>query len=236
MDYRSPVHAQLRELLREKIETGEIKEGEAIPSERELAATYNLNRLTVRNGISALVEEGLLKKVQGKGTFVIKPKIERDLFSLQGFNNILVQKGIQPSTKLLYAEQRAAGRKYARIFGVEEETKLFNITRLRLGGGEPYELEDTYILYDEIAEVERIDFQNFSLYEAFRLNGIKLDRGEQTLKLVKVEGEEAKLLQIPDGSSVFLFECQSYDENNKTVEVTRAYTRGDKCNFYAELK
>lgn len=236
MDYRNPIHVQLRELLRDKIEAGEIKPGEMIPSERELSATYGLNRLTVRNSISALVNEGMLKKVQGKGTFVIKPKVERDLYTLLGLGSTLLERGINPSTRLLYKGKRQAGWKFSRIFGIDEAEQLLNITRLRMGEEEPFALEDTYVLYNAIENIEQMDFQTFSLYEAFKLNGIKLDRAEQSLTLAKIEGSEAKLLQVPSGSSVFLFECVSYDSRNKVVEFTRSYTRGDKCSFYAELK
>lgn len=236
MDYRNPIHVQLRELLRDKIEAGEIKPGEMIPSERELSATYGLNRLTVRNSISALVNEGMLKKVQGKGTFVIKPKVERDLYTLLGLGSTLLERGINPSARLLYKGIRQAGWKFSSIFGIPEDGKLLNITRLRMGEEEPFALEDTYVLYDAIENIEQIDFQTFSLYEAFRLNGIKLDRAEQSLTLVKLEGSEAKLLQVPSGSAVFFFECVSYDSSNKVVEFTRSYTRGDKCSFYTELR
>lgn len=236
VEYRNPIHMQLRELIREKIEEGEYKPGEMIPSERELSTIYGLNRITVRNAIAALVNEGLLKKVQGKGTFVIKPKIERDLYTLSGFGNTLLEKGVTPSTKLLYKGRRKAGKKFSRIFGIDPESEIYNITRLRMGENEPFALEDTYILFDTIENIEEIDFGTFSLYEAFKMSGFEPERAEQTLSLVKIDGVEAKLLQMANNSAVFLFECTSYEKGGKAVEFTRSYTRGDKCSFFTELK
>ncbi|MDF2679000.1 MAG: GntR family transcriptional regulator [Brevibacillus sp.] len=234
MEHKIPMHAQLRELIREKIEDGEYAYGQPIPSERELATTYGLNRMTVRSAIEALVGEGILKKVQGKGTFVTKSKIGSNLYKLQGFSKMLLTKGIQPSTKLLYAGKRKAGHKYASIFNLEEEAQLFRIIRLRLGDDEPFTLEDTLIPYDLLAEIDQYDFGVHSLYELFDANGINLEMAHETLTLVKIRNVEAKLLQVPPGSSVFLHECKSYDGNNRVVEFTKSYTNGQKSYFIAD--
>ena len=88
IDYQSPIYLQLREVVRAKIEDGEYPPGTAIPSENVLAETYGINRLTVRNAIDALVKEGLLKRVQGKGVYVMV-KFERDLEVLGGFSQTM---------------------------------------------------------------------------------------------------------------------------------------------------
>ena len=82
VDYKSPIYLQLREVVRNKIEEGEYPPGTAIPSENELSEMYGVNRLTVRNAMDALVNEGLLKRIQGKGVFVVGNRIERDLDTL----------------------------------------------------------------------------------------------------------------------------------------------------------
>lgn len=82
--YKSPLYIQLREVIRNKIEDGEYPVGTAIPSESQLAETYNLNPLSVRSALSALKYEGLLRSVQGKGVFVNGSKTERDLETLGG--------------------------------------------------------------------------------------------------------------------------------------------------------
>lgn len=235
MAVKIPMHIQLRDLIREKIEEGEFKYGELIPSEREFSAKYGLNRMTVRNAISALVSEGLLKKVHGKGTFVTKPKIGNDLYKLQGFGQMLLDKGIKPSTKLVYSGKRQAGYKYASIFGIKEEDYIYRIVRLRLGDNEPISLEDTYVPYDIIKDIELNDFQVHSLYELFEVNNIKLSTGYETLTIVKVRRSEAKLLNVIPGSSVFLLENTSLNTSKKVVEFTRSYVSSEKCIFYNDL-
>ena len=76
LSYRTPIYLQLREIIRNRIEEGEYLPGTAIPSENKLAETYGINRLTVRNAVDTLVNEGVLQRVQGKGVFVVGDKYE----------------------------------------------------------------------------------------------------------------------------------------------------------------
>ena len=85
VDYRSPVYLQMRELIRSRIAEGIYQPGGSIPSENELAAEFEINRLTVRSAVEILVKEGLLKRVQGKGVYVTGGKIEQDVGDLKGF-------------------------------------------------------------------------------------------------------------------------------------------------------
>ncbi len=235
MDFKVPMHAQLREHIREKIEEGEYKYGTAIPSERNFAEMYGLNRMTVRHAIDELVREGILKRIQGKGTFVTKPKIERDVSSLKGFSRMLINKGIKPSSQLIHSEKRKAGYKYAAIFNIDKDEYVYRMLRLRLGDNEPITLEDTYVPYNLIDNIENIDFEVYSLYDLFAANNIELSSSNQTLTLIKIRNGEAKLLNVLPGSTVFLLEYTTVDSKGRALEFTRAYTSGEKSTFYAEL-
>ena len=111
VSYNAPIYLQLREVVRSKIEDGEYAPGTAIPSENLLASTYGINRLTVRSAIDALVNEGLLKRVQGKGVYVVA-QIERDLEVLGGFTQTMNAKNVETRRKILSKGQRRAGEKY----------------------------------------------------------------------------------------------------------------------------
>lgn len=234
MAAKVPMYIQLRELIRKKIEDGVYKFGETIPSERELSVQYGLNRMTVRHAITALVEEGLLTKSQGKGTFVTRPKIAGDIHKIQGFGKMLAERGVTPGTKLLHSEKRKAGYKYSSIFNIDEEDWIFNIVRLRLADNEPISLEDTYIPYALVPDLESIDFELYSLYDLFKGNGIELDVSYESLSLVKIRNVEAKLLNLDSGSTVFSIEVKTLDATGRVVEYTRNYTNGEKCSFYSD--
>jgi GntR family transcriptional regulator len=231
IDSESPIYLQLREVIRNKIEEGEYSPALAIPSENELASTYGINRLTVRSAIDALVHEGLLKRVQGKGVYVIGKKMERDLETLGGFTQTMIEKNARPSTKLLVKTRREAGDNYARILKIDPSDELYYIRRICYADDSPVSLEDIYIPASLVPKLEGIDLAVFSLYEVYGFYDIKLKRASQTLDVTKLKQNEARMLGIAADQVVLLFECTSFDDKGRAIEFARTYTRGDKCNF-----
>lgn len=231
IDYQAPIYLQLREVVRNKIEEGEYLPGMAIPSENELAETYGINRLTVRNAIDALVGEGMLKRVQGKGVYVVGSKMERDLETLGGFTQTIREKAAQPSTHILVKAKRAAGEKYAKIFNIEPGGMLYYIKRIGHADGEPISLEEIFLPCGIVPKLEGIDLSVFSLYEVYDFYGVNLVRAWQTLDIAELEPSDVRMLNMEPGRAVLLFTCISYDENDRVIEYSRSYTRGDKCNF-----
>ena len=236
MDYRQPIYIQLREVIREKIEDGEYKFGDLIPSEREMANTYGINRMTVKNAVDGLVKEGLLKKVQGKGTFVLSNKVKRDLESLTGLSAAMRAKGLSPSSKVILKEALDDISALNDILNIPSDQKVFRILRLRLANSEPSALEDTYVPYEIFKDIDEVNFEVISLYDYMELKGIKVKLSYQTLTLVKANNREAKLLCVPKDTPIFLFEYLSKDEKGRIVEYTKSYTRGDKISYEVLLK
>ena len=145
VDYRSPVYLQMRELIRSRIAEGIYQPGGSIPSENELAAEFEINRLTVRSAVDILVKEGLLKRVQGKGVYVTGGKIEQDVGELKGFTSTLQESRRKSGKKILARKVRPAGIKYASIFGIDPGDPVYYIRRLCSADGEPVFLEEIYI-------------------------------------------------------------------------------------------
>ena len=231
ISYKSPIYLQLREVIRKKINEGEFQPGTSIPSENELAAMYSINRLTVRNAMSKLVNEGVLKRVQGKGVYVVPDRVERDLERLGGFVQVTREKKRTLQTKILVKAERKAGNKYALIFGIEPDEKIFYIKRVSYADDEPVSLDEIHIPKYLTPNVENIDLSVFTLYQVYKLNGINVVRANQTLDLTTLEANDARTLGIISNAAVMLFECTSFDEKERVVEFTRTYTRGDKCDF-----
>ena len=231
MDDQSPLYLQVRKAIRDQIDSGELLPGMRIPSESELAEYYGIHRLTVRNAISVLSKEGLLKSAKGKGVFVVGPKMERDLDTLGGFTQTMKAKGAQPSTKVLIKAIRQAGQQYAMIFQMDPEDELYYIKRICFADGEPVSLEEIYIPAALIPNFEELDLAVFSIYEIYEFYGVQLIRADQTLDLTTLAHKDAKKLGIAPSDSVMLFSCTSYDEKDRIIEFSRTYTRGDKSDF-----
>lgn len=231
INYQSPIYLQLREVIRNKIEDGEYLPGMSIPSENDLADTYGINRMTVRNAIDVLVSEGILKRVQGKGVYVVGSKVERDLETLGGFTQTMRERNTQPYTKVLVKALRKAGDKYALIFGIQPEDEIYYVKRLCSADSEPISLEEVFIPKYIVPKLEGIDLGVFSIFEVYDFYHVNITKAWQTLDLTQLEQKDARMLGIDAELSVMLFECTSFDDKNRVVEFARTYTRGDKCNF-----
>lgn len=230
VDYNAPIYLQLREVVRSKIEEGEYAPGTAIPSENILAETYGINRLTVRSAIDALVKDGILKRVQGKGVYVMA-KYERDLEVLGGFSQTMTEKNASSGKKILLRGQRKAGEKFGSIFHIGADDPIYYIKRLDYANEEPIAIQEIYIPYNLVPNVEDIDISVFSMFEIYKFYGIDPVRAWQTLDLVQLAQSDARLININKEQAVFLFSCTTYDENERVIEYSKSYTRGDKCNF-----
>ena len=230
IDYQSPIYLQLREVVRSKIEDGEYPPGTAIPSENVLAETYGINRLTVRNAIDALVKEGLLKRVQGKGVYVMV-KFERDLEVLGGFSQTMNEKNAKSAKKILIRECRVAGEHIARILEIKPEDAIYYIKRLDFADEEAIAIQEIYIPYNLVPNLEEVDISVFSMFEIYKFYGVNPSRAWQTLDLARLTKSDARLVNIDDTQAVFLFSCTTYDDNHRVIEYPKSYTRGDKCNF-----
>ncbi|MCO5997904.1 GntR family transcriptional regulator [Actinoallomurus rhizosphaericola] len=231
-----PRFLEVRRLLRRRIETGEYQPGAPIPSINDLAAEQRINRLTVMKAIDPLIEEGLLRSVAGRGIFVVGEKVARELETLDGFTRTMTERNAEPSLKVLAKAVRAAGPKYSAIFDIGEDEDLCFIRRLCLSGGTPFSLEEILFPADLLPGLDRVDLSVFSLYELYSFYGVKLARAWQTLGLARSNAKDARALDVPEGTALLLFECSSYDEENRLVEFTRTLTRGDRASFVAHFQ
>lgn len=227
----SPIYLQLREIVRSKIEENEYPPGCAIPSENELAETYGINRLTVRNGIDALVTEGLLKRVKGRGVFVVGDKVDVDLDDIGGFRKSMRKRGERATVKILAKYRRPAGSTYARILGINPTDEVFSIKCLNLMNDEPYELERIMTPVARVPQLDTIDLSVFNLNEVYGFYGTTITRDEELLSIVRLEARDARYLGVPSETPAMALSDVLYDDRDNPVECSRSFVRDDKCFF-----
>ena len=220
--------------LKNRIQAGIYPYGTALPAERDLAGNFGLNRSTVRAAIQALVDEGLLKKVQGKGTFVMCHPKDDKYTHFRGMSELLKNNGYTPSSRILYTGCSGAGFKLSRLLQVDENTALYRIMRLRLGNGQPVSIENTFVPYKLIPDVEKIDFQIYSLYDAFAMNSLRIADIKQVFSTTRVRNSEAKYLNTEHGSPVVSIAITSTSKENGIIEYTNALVLPEFCKFYSD--
>jgi GntR family transcriptional regulator len=228
---KNPMYIQLREILRSRIDDGEFIPGSAIPSESELANAYSLHRLTVRSAIDTLVNEGLLKPVQGKGVYVVGKKLDRDLEKLTGFRQTMRERDIVPGTHVMQETRRPAGLKYAQILQIKPSDEVYYIRRLCLAENEPVSIDEIYVPCNLLIDLDAVDLNVFSLFDIYKFNGIQVTKAWQTLSVTNLDAKDARYLQIKPETKVLLFECISQDNTGKVIEFSRSFTRSDKASF-----
>jgi GntR family transcriptional regulator len=179
IDHHSPVpkYSQLREILLDLVET-ELDADQSIPSERELSARFGLSRMTVRQSVDHLVSEGRLYRVQGKGTFVARPKIEMPL-RLASFTQDMRARGLEPGSRDLDRRTDSASAHLARALQIAPGDPVHVIERLRTADGIPMAVERSHIPEAVAPGLVDASLAGRSLYDVLASSyGVLLDRGE----------------------------------------------------------
>lgn len=233
----TPLYYQIRENLREVIRSGELPIGALIPSERELSEHYGVNRLTVRQAISELVNEGLLLRRRGVGTFVAEQKISHPMPDLIGFSQRMLRAGRKPGSKVMSFGHQPPIRSVASALNLPVESTVIHIVRLRTVDDEPIMLETLYLPYALMPDLTSDDLENASLYQIMAVRyGIQVVEAEEVLEPVTLTSYEANALHAESGRPALLVEGTVYTVNRQPVEFTKSLVRGDKARFIFKLR
>lgn len=231
-----PIYFQLKELLREKIASGEWKPGDMVPSERELSEQFHISRMTARQALSELATEGLLRREQGRGTFVAEPKIEHGLTRLTGFTEDMKARGLEPGARVIRLELIKPPLLAMQALQISPDDPIILLERLRLAGGEPIALETSHLHFNGVENLLHEDFENHSLYRILlEKYQITPTRAVQKIGADLCSQREQKLLNIREGAPVLRNKRITYDQWGRPFEYTESAYRADRYVFQAEL-
>jgi len=228
-----PLYAQLREILRAAIESGVWKVGEAIPAEQELVKEYQVARSTVRQAIMDLVNEGLLYRKQGKGTFVCRNRRLDAMEPLLSFSAEMVSRGVTPAAEVLAAGLTAELPPEVSV--LMGEHPVYQLLRLRTADEVPLALEYSYFDAQVVPELDKEDLQS-SLYQLLVYGrGLQISRVEQAIGSSRPDSEQARLLHMEPADTVLVLERTLYCEGRPFYWLRFLY-RGDLYRFYSVLE
>ncbi len=232
-----PYYYQLEQLLREKIENGEWKPGDVLPSEAELCSTFRVSRTVVRQALNKLCQDGIVYKEKGRGTFVAKPKLqEKFIQRTYGFYQEMKEKGLEVESKILEHELIEPPTRIRTLWKLREGQKVVKTSRLRSVNKELIMFTTTYVRSDLCSGLEKEDLTNRSLYQLlWDKYGLKISYGHRTLEAVAASKYEADMLKVPRRSPLVYLESISYLEDGTPIEYFEAWHRGDRCKFAIEL-
>jgi GntR family transcriptional regulator len=232
-----PRYYQLKEIMKEKIRSEEWKPGDLIPSERELGEQYGISRMTARQAITELVNEGLFYREQGKGTFVSRHKITQQLINLTSFSEDMKARGQRAGSKVISVKMVPADEALAERLRIKPGQLVFRLQRLRLADDEPLALEVSHLSFMGCDRLLEEDLEKNSLYRLLEEKyGQPLMEAEQEIEAGLMGPEEAQLLQISTGSAALFIRRTTYTERDQPIEYAKSIYCGNKYVFFTHMK
>ena len=228
----TPLYIQIAQSIRRQIDEGLIAMGEALPSERELCEITGVSRVTIRKAVGQLIDEGLLWRKQGSGTFVAE-RIEVPATYLGGFTEDTRARGQQPGSIWLVRNYANPTREEATQLKVSTTSVVARLGRVRLSGGEPLAIEHAVVLDAHLPPIEEI---GDSLYAALESKGNRPHKGRQKVRASLASPTEAGLLSIQENSEVLRIERVTWLEDGTVIEFTRSAYRGDRYEFVTDIR
>ncbi len=234
---RVPKYYRVKEALLERITEGVLPPGALVPSEPELCDEFGVSRITVRKAIGDLVHEGKLRTVQGKGTFVMAPKLqERFVQRAFGIHEDMERRGLRLTTTVLHQEVIPAPPEVAARLEVRRGEPVHLLERLRSVEDDKLLLSTTYIPAFLCPGLVDDDLSSGSLYRLLRERyGVKIGRGERSLEAVAAGQREARLLDLALASPLLLLDTVAYLPDGRPFEYSIVLHRGDRARIEVEF-
>ncbi|TJY42878.1 GntR family transcriptional regulator [Cohnella pontilimi] len=229
------LYKQVKRKLLDDIRSGVYKVGDKLPTELEFCEIYNVSRTTIRLALQQLDLEGRIKKIQGKGTFVVKGKIPHHTWApISSFPEHMHDLGRRAESRVLETAVIPAASPFDELLNIPAQSPVTKVARLRIADDEPVSYEVSYIPWQTAPGLASDDLTG-SLFKLLREKyGVHINRSVETLEPVVVEPEVAELLKIEPGTPVFLIKTISYVEPDTPVEYSTGYFRSDTSNFIIE--
>jgi len=217
------------------IESGELADGQRLPTEEELCRLFDASRTTVRNALKELAYRGYIVKKHSRGSFVRSGGASMSLDSLQGFTDEMARRGLRVSSKLLRAEMESADMLIAARLNIAELSKVFAIERLRMVEEKPMAIEKVYLPFFRCPDLLKHDLSG-SLYRILEQEySLRPQQASQALEAALAGGEEARLLGISAKAPVLRMDRITYLADASPLEYCNSIYRGDKYKFYVTL-
>lgn len=230
---KTPMYAQLFDIILQKITSGELIEGGKLPFERELCDEYNISRTTVRQAMDELEKKGYINKIRGKGIYVSSQTYMQSLVSVYSFHEEMEKQGKKTSIDVISFATILPSPKVSQKLNTEEE--VYEIIRIRFANGEPILHETTYLPKYLFPDLKKKELKELGLYEVFRKKYNKyIQNAFDTFRAVNVEQNVARYLHEKEGAPALQIERLAYC-NNQPIEYTIEIARGTKFAYTVEL-
>lgn len=236
------LYLEVEEYIKQLIESEQLKDGDCLPTETDLAQQFKISRPTVRQAMSNLVNQGYVTRVRGKGSFVTKPKIlQESTRFIESYNVEMSKKGLIPRTIVLDMALETPTSFIADKLNLKPKDKIIRLKRLRyaVANGKTQErpvlLTEVFIPQHLIPNLIDYDFESFSMYEVFEQNGIYLKKVRREIEARLCESDVADILEVKDNSAVQFITSTGYLEDGTVIEYSQSIYPAERNKFVVEI-
>lgn len=214
--------AHLRRLV------AELPPGAELPSERIIAEHFGIARMTAREAVDRLVEQGLAERIPRRGTFASQPRFVHTRH-LESFDDDMRSRGLEPGGRKISSRVRTASQAVAAALGIEPGARYVDLVRLRTADGEPMAIIRSQIAVDRFPGIEQLELDHGSLHGVLnRRWGVRAASHSQRIRAVLVQPEDAELLEVAPGVAGFEILGVSRDGDGAVIESGRSVYRADR--------
>jgi GntR family transcriptional regulator len=221
-----PRYHEIEQALRERI--AQLQPDDRLPSDTQLCQEFGVSRMTARNAVARLAQEGVVYRVPGRGTFVAHSAVHRQADTLLSFSDEMRRKGRSPSSRLLERDVRTPSTDEQRLLRLSPHSNVAVLTRVRLADGEPVALERAVLDARVVARLDTDQLEKGSLHRALLELGRVPTAGTASLGAAVADSAEGLLLDVPDGSPLLVERRVIVDQNGIPIELTESRYVADR--------
>jgi GntR family transcriptional regulator len=231
-----PLYYQLKEIIKAEIEKGSFPPGGKIPTERELEKEFKVSRMTVRQAVSCLENEGLVERAHGSGTFVSKPKFQLRLNPFFSFTEEMRSYGYRTDSRLISLSKTRPTEKVAAKLDLDKDKEVTELKVLKLVEDEPVFLQTSYLPLQYSVDLFRETTVPPSLYRWLAERyGIEPARASETMETIAINQYEADILKTRVGSPGLLLERITYSFQGDPFEFVKSILKSIRFKIIIDL-
>lgn len=226
-----PMYRQIADAFREKINAGELKPGDALPTESCLQETFNVSRVTVRQALKLLADEGIIESIQGSGSYVKEERVNYDIYQLTGFYEKLVDRNVDTHSDVKTFEVVKADTRLAAILAINPEDKVWHIKRVRFIKQKPVNLEETWMPLAMFPDLTWGVMEKSKYHYVEQIKKMVIDRSEQEVVPIMPSEEAIAAMSLDPAKPILEKVSRGYLKDGRIFEYSRNVFNTDDYKF-----
>ena len=226
-----PMYRQIADALREKISAGELKPGDALPTESSLQEAFNVSRVTVRQALKLLTEEHIIESIQGSGTYVKEERVNYDIYQLTGFYEKLADRNVDTHSEVSIFEVLKADAKLAEKLNLSHDDKVWHVKRVRFIKQKPVNLEETWMPLALFPDLTWEVMENSKYHYVEQIKKLVIDRSEQELVPIMPSEEAIAALSLDPAKPILEKVSRGFLKDGRVFEYSRNVFNTDDYKF-----